>query len=89
MPRNVRNFWIDANIDGRASTLSGGPKSSGGGMRLSILQRERGSISERGITVGCQVHDDGILRTFVDLPPGTEIRENSDGSFTAIFRTER
>lgn len=33
MPRNVRNFWIDAQIDGR-TVLTGGPKGKGGGAAL-------------------------------------------------------
>lgn len=40
----VRNFWVDANIDGRKTELSGGPASKEGGMRITIKQREEGSI---------------------------------------------
>ena len=40
----VRPFYMEANIDGRASRLSGGPKSKSGGMGINIYQRDKGSI---------------------------------------------
>lgn len=39
---NVRNFWIDADIDGRATHLSGGPSNRGGGFQLRIYMRDDG-----------------------------------------------
>lgn len=45
MPRNVRNFWIDADIDGRKETLSGGPNNKTGGMRAKIYMRDKGKVS--------------------------------------------
>ena len=44
MPRNVRNFWIDANIDGRQETLSGGPQGKNGGFTLTVKMRDNGDI---------------------------------------------
>lgn len=41
----VRNFWIDADIDGRQTMLSGGPKGREGGMDITIYQREDGGIT--------------------------------------------
>lgn len=40
----VRNFWIDASIDGRKTDLSGGPASKEGGMDVTIKQRSKGGI---------------------------------------------
>ena len=40
----IRPFYMEANIDGRASKLSGGPKSKSGGMDINIYQRDKGSI---------------------------------------------
>lgn len=34
----VRNFWIEAEIDGRKTKLSGGPRSKDGGFILDIYQ---------------------------------------------------
>lgn len=44
MPRNVRNFWIDARIDGRSARLEGGPQAKDGGFSLVIRQRDNGGI---------------------------------------------
>lgn len=41
----VRPFYMEANVDGRASQLSGGPKSKGGGMGVTIYQRDNGAVS--------------------------------------------
>lgn len=77
MPRNVRNFWIDASIDGRASDLSGGPVAKDGGFDLNVKMRKNGSISEpvrlRGavdpisgrvwLLVMVEGHDDILIET--------------------------
>ena len=41
----VRPFYMEANVDGRANQLSGGPKSKSGGMGVTIYQRDNGNIS--------------------------------------------
>lgn len=41
----VRNFWIDADIDGRATNLQGGAASKTGGMTVTIKQRSEGCIT--------------------------------------------
>ena len=38
----MRNFWIEANIDGRKTKLMGGPRSKTGGLRLQIRMRDSG-----------------------------------------------
>lgn len=40
----VRNFWLDADIDGRATMLGGGPRSKDGGMDITVYQRNEGGI---------------------------------------------
>lgn len=40
----VRNFWVDADIDGRKTMLSGGPASKEGGMTIVVKQRKNGGI---------------------------------------------
>ena len=44
MPRNVRNFWISGNVDGRESLLTGGPIRKDGGFDLRIYMRNDGDI---------------------------------------------
>ena len=38
----LRNFWIEVEVDGRKTVLSGGPRSRDGGMKVTIWQRELG-----------------------------------------------
>lgn len=56
MPRNVRNFWIEATIDGRSSKLEGGPQAKDGGFELTIRQRDKGAVTKvltiRGTIIG-------------------------------------
>ena len=44
MPRVVRNFWIEGNIDGYKSQIKGGPRSKDGGFDLRIYMRQKGEI---------------------------------------------
>ena len=44
MPRCVRNFWIELDVDGRKHQIATGPKGSGGGFRLVIRHRAKGEI---------------------------------------------
>lgn len=44
MPQNVRNFWLEIDVDGRSTPIATGPQSKGGGFSLVIRQRENGGI---------------------------------------------
>lgn len=46
----VRNFWIDAEIDGRKTELCGGPRAKDGGMEITVYQRNKGQI-EKGVRI--------------------------------------
>ncbi len=48
----VRNWWIEADIDGRKTSLSGGPRNREGGFSLRIYQRDNGSIMTAGTIRG-------------------------------------
>lgn len=65
----VRNFWLDAKIDGRKTKLAGGPQRKDGGMRIQIYQRDCGEITNP-ITIYC-VERDGELSTEITVD-GTE-----------------
>ena len=45
MPRAVRNFWLSAEVDGRRSLVTGGPRGKDGGITV-----EEGSII--GLRIG-------------------------------------
>jgi hypothetical protein len=44
MPVNVRNFWIEGQIDGRSTRIEAGPQAKDGGFSLTIYQRDKGSV---------------------------------------------
>jgi len=56
----VRNWWIEADIDGRQTSLEGGPRNREGGFSLRIYQRDEGSIRNAGYIRG-MVNRDGML----------------------------
>ena len=58
----VRNFWIDADIDGRQTTLGGGPRSKDGGMDVTIYQRDEGGI-KRAFTITCRAYGSKLITT--------------------------
>ena len=58
----VRNFWIEANIDGRETMLAGGPKNKSGGMYVNIYQRDDGGIVH-AVSIICQEDGKGNLVT--------------------------
>lgn len=63
MPRNVRNFWINAVIDGRRSPLVGGPRAKDGGFDLEIKQRHAGQVVPALTVLGQEI--DGELHLLV------------------------
>jgi hypothetical protein len=45
MPRNVRNFWCDLDVDGR-SRIGTGPQGRDGGIDAHFYIRDHGSVTE-------------------------------------------
>jgi hypothetical protein len=70
-PRNVRNFWFEADVDGRASRVSGGPVAKDGGMDLTLFVREHKEVS-RAISIRC-FEKNGTLTMLVIAPDGGTI----------------
>jgi len=64
MPRNVRNFWIEAEVDGRKTPVKFGPRGEDGGFSLTIYIRNRGEIERVAEITGTLV--EGILGTPVE-----------------------
>ncbi len=60
MPRNVRNFWMDAYVDGRKTNISGGPVGKYGEMVVAIKIRENGCISDQVVEIHCRVDGDKL-----------------------------
>lgn len=40
---SMRPFWLDANVEGRQSSLCGGPRRKDGRMNIDLRQRDNGS----------------------------------------------
>lgn len=76
----VRNFWIEADIDGRKTTLAGGPKGKDGNMHITIYQRSEGGIVE-AVNINCISFFSGELQTTVLV--------SSDNPIESSVRTVR
>lgn len=76
MPRNVRNFWIDARIDGRDTKIAGGPIAKDGGLHVTFKQRDTKQVTQ-ALTVDCRVGPDGLLILRVFDADGVPIHEHT------------
>lgn len=65
MPRNVRNFWITADVDGRPTKIVGGPVKKDGGFDMTIQYREEGTIAHKTVDVSGRCLGDGTLKLWV------------------------
>jgi len=66
MPRNVRNFWIDLEVDGR-SDIGTGPVDKNGGLIATFKMRSDGGIEYALMVVG-KARPDGSLLLMVQVP---------------------
>ena len=64
MPRIVRNFWIDLDVDGRKHAVATGPRSRNGGLRLTLQQCNEGCL-DKALEINCYCGSDGQLHTRV------------------------
>lgn len=70
----VRNFWIEAEIDGRKTELAGGPISKTGGFSLRVKMRNDGGIVS-AVRLEGYAFSDGTLRLDVmGTDPESELR---------------
>ena len=63
---SIRNFWIDADIDGRNTPLASGPRSKDGGFTATIYIRDDSDI-KRAVTLIGDARSNGEL-TLAILP---------------------
>jgi hypothetical protein len=84
----TRNWWIEAEIDGRKTKLTGGPRRKDGGFTLTIRQHNHGQ-SEQVLTVRGIVLEGGRLQlvTIGENGQNDDGMANLDKSFT--HTTER
>ncbi len=75
--RSVRNFWLSAHVDGRATPVETGPRGSGGGFTQVIYIRGEGGDVVTAVRVTGEAFSDGELRLFVE--PGEASYRTPDG----------
>lgn len=61
MPRNVRNFFVHAVADGRATPVSFGPTGKDGGFVLTVYQRHEGEVVRALVLEGYTAIDGKLL----------------------------
>jgi len=90
MPRNVRNFWVNLEVDGRRTEIATGPRRRDGGFTLTVYQRDDGGIM-RPLYVHGHAHDDGrLVLTVRGYSQGcAEIRLARDGAAGFDVATRR
>jgi hypothetical protein len=71
VPRNVRNFWLTADIDGRHTRYASGPESADGGFDLVVKQRDSGEVTEALSILGRNIG--GKLNLIVQDGHGNEV----------------
>lgn len=74
----VRNFWLKARIDGRETTLEGGPRSREGEFSQTIYIRDKGDIVT-GVNISGSVDREGRLRLEVYPGAGRHIEQDGHG----------
>lgn len=77
----MRNFWVEGNIDGRETVLSGGPRAKDGGMNIKIFQRSEGQ-SRKAVEVNCYVGSDGetLITHIQPSDKGCQVEVLSNGT---------
>ena len=73
----MRNFWIEAQIDGRKTALAGGPAQRGGGFELQVFMRNEGEAMEV-VDLWGHVMRDGTLQLNVKVDGHEEIVLNNN-----------
>lgn len=93
MPRNLRDFWVDLDVDGYAQTVARGPKQRGGGFSLDIRVASHG-MSKRLLHITGAHLQNGKNRVIIELDrsltAGEDVwRQLNDHSPTIVLDEER
>jgi len=62
----VRNFYMESQVDGRKTLITGGPRTKDGGMVITLYQKEKGESVEI-LDVSSSVLPNGKLRTIIRM----------------------
>lgn len=64
MPRNVRNFFLQIDVDGKKTRVATGPRKKDGGFRCQVLMRSDGEIYNDNVVIEGREHQ-GVLTLFI------------------------
>jgi hypothetical protein len=59
--RNVRNFWIELDVDGKQTRVECGPQAKNGGFQLKVYIRDEGESVKAMYLQGIALNDGGKL----------------------------
>lgn len=76
MPRNVRNFWIELDVDGRGNMVKTGPRRKDGGFDCQFFIRDLGEV-KRSIAVIGRVHGEKLMLKIVGIPGQDDVEVES------------
>ena len=93
-PRNLRNFWLELNVDGYAHTVYRGPKSHSGGFDLVVKVASHGESVDLLRLVGAPLQNGKnrvILQLNRELSPGEEVLNalEGQGDYTLVLEEPR
>lgn len=74
MPRCVRNFWVELDVDGRSS-IAAGPRAKEGGFLINIKQRDIGLVTNAATITGTVLECGSLVLTITDKN-GRIVHEN-------------
>ena len=72
MPRNVRNFWLELEVDGKKTKVATGPVGKDGGFCLIVKQRDEGEVTIAGWLVGLVDGEGGLTLKWEASPTNTD-----------------
>lgn len=82
----VRNFWIEARIDGRSTPIAAGPAGKDGGFRMQIWVRRDGKVAA-GIRITGEADADGTLWLRATPGDAVDVTDGDEAGF--IARSQR
>lgn len=90
MPTNVRNFWIEIEVDGKTTKIATGPQSKDGGFTMTIKQRQDGEIIQpltiEGIADEKQLLHLRVTRHLPVAKPATTYTEEIRNGFEVVTK---
>ena len=72
--RNVRNWWLELEVDGAVSKVATGPRGKEGGFTLRVSQRDQGGVLRDAVVLRGVPQSDGTLVLTVGIEDRADIK---------------